>query len=157
MNEQIRMSGGTPFIDSATLWPAIYETVDTVLPDKVVIKPAMIAAVGSTVIIAQRIARHKKIAEAYARGEQPTSAKPATPQVAPLNANCGDINCANGPAFHTRTTDCKTRVLVPTPDVGKPDAVAVTEESTVPPPVEPVIKIASDALTQHMPGPNEVY
>jgi hypothetical protein len=72
--EQIKMSGGTPMVDVAALYPHIVLTVDDMLPEKVVIKPSHIAAVGSTVIIAQRIARHKKVGEAYERqAKNPTA------------------------------------------------------------------------------------
>lgn len=83
-SEQIKMSGGTPMMDPKALFPAIVITVDDFLPERVSIKPQHIAAVGTTLIIGQRIARHKKIGEAIeARKREPVFQEPPPPPPPP--------------------------------------------------------------------------
>lgn len=67
MAEQIKLSGSEPMVDVEALWPYIVITVDDVLPERIQLKPAHVAAGGTTILLVQRIARHKKVGEAYER------------------------------------------------------------------------------------------
>jgi hypothetical protein len=129
MSDQITLSGGTPMISVESIWPALVMTVDDVLPEKVAIKPAHIAAVGTTVLLTQRIARHKKVGEAIARGESMP-----TPQ--PVQRPAPEPVVAEQPSTEQPTQE-------PPP--------------VVPQPEPPIVKLTPDPIVEFVPEPGAVY
>lgn len=85
LSHQITLSGGTPVVDTAMLWQSLVITVDDVLPERFELRPQHIAALGTTALLAQRIARHKKVVAAYEQqaAAQATGQSPAPPPTQP--------------------------------------------------------------------------
>lgn len=130
-NDQIRMSGGMPMFDEQELFPHLVVTVDDALPQKVVLKSSHIAAVGTTVIIGQRIARHRKIVETYEQNAR--SADTVQPPREPLPSEQS-----------------------PKPEESKPQEPTPRVDET-PKPVEPLIKIPTEVGTDFVPLPSDVF
>lgn len=137
MSEQIKMSGGTPMIPVDELWPHIVITVDDMLPEKVQLKPSHIAVGGTTVLLVQRIARNKKVGEAYERGAK---GPPSTP---------------NEPAPTPEPPPPVQPAAAATPDPAP--VVALTVQSEPPAPITPLIRIPVETTPTFVPGPDDVY
>lgn len=147
--EQIKMSGGTPMVDVEMLYPHLVITVDDALPERITLKSSHIAAVGTTVILGQRIARHKKIGEAYAEAAKnpaPDASSPST---------FTDLPKSTGPQPATVDKAHQASPGSEASEVAKEEnSLPVTDDVVSAPPI-PLITLAPDLGT----GPNlgDVY
>lgn len=141
MSEQIKMSGGTPMIPVDELWPHIVITVDDMLPEKVKLKPSHIAVGGTTVLLAQRIARNKKVNEAYERGAKGPGAAPASEPSPPAPESAREPVAVTSPVKADPT----------------PAPVALVVRAEPPAPVVPPIRIPVETAPTYEPGPGDVW
>jgi hypothetical protein len=133
LNEQIAVAGKTPLVNLDLIWNDLVITVDDVLPEKIRIKSSHIAAIGTTVVIAQRVYNHKAIVAAYE--SRPKEQEPI--EHAPFNPPQPVPDPAPNPPEPAKES--------PTAAEEKPDAPA------------PIIALPDTALTEYKPGPNDVY
>jgi len=141
MSEQIKMSGGTPMIPVDELWPHIVITVDDMLPEKVKLKPSHIAVGGTTVLLAQRIARNKKVNEAYERGAKGPGAAPVPEPSPPAPESAREPVAVTSPVKADPT----------------PAPVALVVRAEPPAPVVPPIRIPVETAPAYEPGPGDVW
>lgn len=148
-SEQIKLSGGTPMVDVAALYPHIVLTVDDLLPEKVVIKPSHIAVIGSTVLIGQRVARHKKVGEAY---EQQAKNTASGNGVSPAFTDLPKAENRQGASAVPESPPGNVQVATPQ-DAGEPSGIP----DAVPDAPAPLFTISPAVGTDISPGPGAVY
>jgi hypothetical protein len=149
MESEIVMSGGTPMVPVDDLWPHIVLTVDDFLPENVTLKSSHIAVGGSTILLGQRMARRKKIGEAYARGKN----------VKPEDIN-GDEKMGTVIQFPGGKEAIPTDAPQAMADTPSPATVVqppVSPAVEPPAPESPPVKIPVEANPEYTPGPGELF